>query len=107
MHRSIVIQSFLGAGEEGRWHFEAGAFARAFRACSRLRQSVFERHNDAAFEAGRGVAGSAQFEPRMDFHHERLGRSVGGSVIKSGKLEMTRAIRRASSRVNPPERFVS
>ena len=49
------------------------------------------------------VVASTQFEPRMDFHQDRLVRPVRGSIIRSGKLEITRAIRRASSKVNPPE----
>ena len=42
-------------------------------------------------------------EPRMDFHKDHLARPFGASVIKSGRLEMTLAIRRASSKVNPPD----
>jgi hypothetical protein len=50
---------------------------------------------------------SAQFEPRMDFHKDHLVRRVGDSGIRSGRLEMTRAIRHASSRVKLDLFFVS
>jgi hypothetical protein len=49
-----------------------------------------------------GDAGPAQFEPRVDFHQDRLVRPIGDSIIRSGRLEMTRAIRQASSNVKPP-----
>jgi hypothetical protein len=64
----------------------------------------FSESTGSLWRLNRGdVAGSTQFEPRMDFHQDRLVRPAGDSVIRSGRLEMTRAIRRASSGVNPPD----
>ena len=50
-----------------------------------------------------GAQGEAQI---MDFHQDRLMGGAGDSGIRSGRLEITRAIRCASSRVNPSEWFL-